>query len=188
MTDEHTEDDVDKLSASVDVENHDDNDLDVYLYIDGVYRKYKSISSGSKGDYGKYEFEEDEDALHSFKIEWFDPGTNETYEKIVRSYITSEEAVPLHVDKHTTKDMILLSDKTPISGSTHSTSTPTSTRSTGDSQPPSRNTPSSSVFRTDPTLSENSAGNNGSGPGITPLYTLIGFIAAGFALLQIRRS
>ena len=188
MTDEHTEDDVDKLIAYVDVENLDDNDLDVYLYIDGVYRKYKSISSGSKGDYGKYEFEEDEDALHSFKIEWFDPGTNVTYEKLVRSYITSEEAVSLHVDKHTTKDMILLSDKTPISGSTHSTSTPTSTRSTGDSQPPSRNTPSSSVFRTDPTLSENSAGNNGSGPGITPLYTLIGFIAAGFALLQIRRS
>ena len=188
MTDEHTEDDVDKLIAHVHVTNLDDDDPDVYLYIDGVYRKYKSISSGSTDNYGEYEFEEDEDALHSFRIEWLDPGTNETYEKIVRSYITTEEAVILYVDKHTEEDTILLSEETPTPVQARSTSTTTSTRSTGDSQPPSRNTPSSSVFRTDPTLSENSAGNNGSGPGITPLYTLIGFIAAGFALLQIRRS
>ncbi|MEA1868924.1 MAG: cohesin domain-containing protein, partial [Euryarchaeota archaeon] len=104
MTDEHTEDD-DKLSAHVYVKNLDDDDLDdVYLYIDEVYWKYKSISSGSVGDYGEYEFEEDENALHSFKIEWFDPGTDVTHEKIVRSYITTEEAVTLYVDKHTEED------------------------------------------------------------------------------------
>jgi len=117
-TDEHTEDD-DKISACVHVKNLDDGDLDaVYLYIDGVYRKYKSISSGSMGDYGEYEFEDDEDALHSFKIEWFDPGTDVTYEKIVRSYITTEEAVTLYVDKHTKEDIILLPDETPTPVST----------------------------------------------------------------------
>ena len=103
MTDKHTEDD-DKISAHVHVKNLDDDDLDVYLYIDEVYRKYKSISSGSVGNYGEYEFEEDEDALHSFKIEWFDPGTGEDYEKIIRSYITGEEAVTLYVDRHTEDD------------------------------------------------------------------------------------
>jgi len=103
MTDKHTEDD-DKLSAHVHVKNLDDDDLDVYLYIDEVYRKYKSISSGSVGDYGEYEFEEDEETLHSFKIEWFDPGTGGDYEKIIRSYITGEEAVTLYVDRHTEDD------------------------------------------------------------------------------------
>jgi hypothetical protein len=104
MTDKHTEDD-NKISAHVHVKNLDDDDLDeVYLYIDGVYWKYKSISSGSVGDYGEYEFEGDEETLHSFKIEWFDPGTGEDYEKIIRSYITGEEAVTLYVDRHTEDD------------------------------------------------------------------------------------
>ena len=54
-----SKDDADKLIAHVYVKNLDDDDLDeVYLYIDEVYRKYKSISSGSVGDYGEYEFDE----------------------------------------------------------------------------------------------------------------------------------
>ena len=186
MTDEHTEDD-DKLSAHVHVTNLDDDDPDVYLYIDGVYRKYKSISSGSTDNYGEYEFEDDEDALHSFKIEWFDPGTNETYEKIIRSYITSEEHVTLYVDKHTKEDIILLPDETPTPVSTRSASTATTSRSASDSQPSTRNTPSSTTFHIDPALSENSAENNGLGQGTT-WYTLIGLVAVLFALIQIRRS
>jgi hypothetical protein len=187
MTDEHTEDD-DKLSARVYVKNLDNDDLDVYLYLDEMYKKYKKISSnGSIGDYGEYEFEEDEDALHSFKIEWFDPGTDVTYEKIVRSYITTEEAVTLYVDKHTEEDIIILPDETPPPVSTHSTSTATTSQSASDSQPSIRNAPSSTTFHTDPTLSENFAGNNGLGQGIT-WHTLIGLIAVMFALIQIRRS
>jgi hypothetical protein len=42
--------------------------------------------------------------LHSFKIEWFDPGTGEDYEKIIRSYITGEEAVTLYVARHAEDD------------------------------------------------------------------------------------
>ena len=187
MTDEHTEDD-DKLSARVYVKNLDDDDLDVYLYIDEVYKKYKKISSnGSIGDYGEYEFEEDEDALHSFKIEWSDPRTDVTYEKIVRSYITTEEAVTLYVDKHTEEDIILLPDETPTPVSTRSTPTETTSRAASDSQPSIKNTPSSTTFHTDPTLSENSAEDNGLGQGST-WYTLIGLIAVMFALIQIRRS
>ena len=187
QTDEHAEDE-DELSAQVYVKNLDDDDLSVYLYLDGDYKKYMSIASNSTGYYDKYEFEEDEDALHSFKIEWFDPGTGEDYEKIIRSYITSEEAVTLYVDKRTEEDVMLSSNETPTPVSTRSASTTTPSRSASDSQPSPGKTPSSTPFHTDPTLSENPTGNNGLGQGITSLYTLIGFIAAGFALLQIRRS
>jgi len=164
-----------------DVNSLDDEDQTVHLYIDGDYKKYMSIASDRTGYYDKYEFEDDEDALHSFKIIWLDPETDEEYQKITRSYITGEEALTLYIDKHTKEDMILLSNETP---------TPVSTpaQSTGNSQPSVRNTASSTTFHTDPAPPENSAGNNGSGPGITPLYTLIGLLAVMFALVQIRRS
>ncbi len=186
LTEEHAEDE-DKISAYVYVNNLDDDNLNVYLYIDGNYKKYVNVASDSSEDYGEYEFEGDEETLHSFRIEWFDPGTEENYEKIARSHITSEEAVTLYIDKHTEEDIILLSDETLTSVSTRSTQTPTSTRSASDSQPSIRNTPSSTTFHTDPTLSENSAENNGLGQGIT-WYPLVGLIAVMFALIQIRRS
>jgi hypothetical protein len=184
LTDEHDEDE-DKISAQVYVNNLDDDDLNVYLYIDENYKKYMSITSNSSEDYGEYEFEDDEETLHSFKIEWFDPGTGEDYEKISRVYVTSEEAVTLYIDKHTEEDRILLPDETPTPVSTRSTSTATTSQSTSDSQPAVKNTPNSSVFHTDP-ISTTSAGSDGAGSGTTPFYTLIGFIAAVFALLKIR--
>ena len=186
LTDEHAEDE-DKISAHVYIKNLDDDDPNVYLYIDGDYKKYISIASNSTGDYGEYEFEEDEDTLHSFKIVWCDPGTDEEYEKITRSHITSEEAVTLYVDKHTEDDIILLPDETLTPVSTRSTSTATTSQSASDSQPSPGKTPSSTTFHTDPTLSENSAESNDLGQGII-WYTLIGLLAVVFALLQIRRS
>ena len=188
LTDEHDEDE-DKLSAQVYVNNLDDDDLNVYLYIDDEYREYKSISSDSVGDYGEYEFDEDEDELHAFKIEWFDPGTGEDYEKITRSYITGEEAVTLYIDKHTKEDIVVLPDETPTPVRTTSMPATTSTRSSGNPQPSIRNTPESTVSHTDPTPSEDSTEESAhSENGITPLYTLVGFIAAVFALFQIGRS
>ena len=186
QTDEHAED-KDKISAQVYAKNLDNDDLNVYLYIDDKYKTYMSISSNSTGDYGEYEFEGDEDALHSFKIIWHDLGTDEEYEKITRSYITSEEAITLYIDKHVEEDIILLSDETPTPVPTHSTPVTTPSRSAIDPQPPPSNTPGGTAFHTDPTLAENSAENNGLGHGITPFYTLIGLVAALFALLQIRR-
>ena len=188
MTDEHDEDE-DKLSAQVYVNNLDDDDLNVYLYIDDEYREYKSISSDSVGNYGEYEFDEDEDELHAFKIEWFDPGTGEDYEKITRSYITGEEAVTLYIDKHTKEDIVVLPDETPTPVRTTYTPATTSTRSSGNPQPSIRNTPESTVSHTDPAPSEDSTEESAhSENGITPLYTLVGFIAAVFALFQIGRS
>lgn len=186
-TDEHDEDE-DKISAQVYVNNLDDDDLNVYLYIDGNYKKYMSVSSNSSEDYGEYEFEEDEDTLHSFKIIWFDPGTGEDYEKITRSYITSEEAVTLYVDTHTKEDAPLLSEETPTPVQTTSTPATTSTRRVKESsEATSKNTPEGTTFHTNPELSEDSTEDTNSENGITPAYTLIGFIAAVFALIQIRR-
>jgi hypothetical protein len=184
MTDEHDEDE-DKISAQVYVNNLDDDDLNVYLYIDGNYKKYMSITSNSTEDYDEYEFKEDEDTLHSFRIEWFDPGTDEDYEKIVRSYITSEEAITIYIDKHTEEDMILLSAETPTTVPTSSTlsSTPTqtSTRSIKESQP----TPTTTHVSLTP--SDDHAGGNDLIHGITPAYTLVGLVAVVFVLIQIRR-
>ena len=180
LTDEHAEDE-DKISADVYIKNLDDDDPNVYLYIDGNYKKYMSISSNSTGDYGEYEFEEDEDTLHSFRIEWFDPGTGEDYEKISRIYITSEEAVTLYIDKHTEEDIMLLPDETPTTVSTPSTPIQTSTRSIKESQP----TPTATHIS--PTPSEDYTGGNDLGHSITPTYTLVGLIAVLFALIQIRR-
>ncbi len=180
LTDDYSEDE-DKISAQVYVNNLDDDDLNVYLYIDGNYKKYISVASGSSEDYGEYEFEEDEDTLHSFRIKWLDPGTDEDYEKISRIHLTSEEAVTLYVDKHTEEDIILLPDETPTTVSTTSTPIQTSTRSIKESQP----TPT--VPHISPTPSEDYTGGNDLGHRITPTYTLAGLIAVLFALIQIRR-
>ena len=182
LTDEHAEDE-DVISAHVYIKNLDDDDQNVYLYIDGNYKKYTSVSSNSTGDYGEYEFEEDEDPLHSFKIEWCDPGTGEEYEKITRSYITTEEAVTLYVDKHTEEDIILWSreTETPKTALVRSTPTPTSTRTVKEPTP----TPTkadTTVMQTNPTPM------GGFAEDITTIYAVIGLVAALFALLQIRRS
>jgi len=175
-TDEHTEDD-DKISAHVYVKNLDDDDLDVYLYIDEAYKKYKSVSSGSVGDYGEYEFEKDEDALHSFRIEWSDSGTGEDYEKVTRSYITGEEAVTLYIDKHTAMDMISLHEEV---------SNPVSIPYT-QSTAPKRTVEESGPTPTTPPPVEDYTEDGGMKQHISATCTLVAFVAVLFVLMQIRR-
>jgi len=187
LTDDYSEDE-DTISAHVYVNNLDDDDLNVYLYIDGNYKKYMSVASDSSEDYGEYEFEEDKEELHTFKIEWFDPGTGEDYEKITRSYITGEEAVTLYVDKHTEEDIVVLPDDAPTPIQTTSTLSTTSTRRVKESSGAApMSTPEGATFHTNPELSEDSTEDTHLENGITPLYTLVGFIAAVFALFQIKR-
>jgi len=156
-----------------------------------------SISSGNTGDYGENEFENDENALHSFKIEWFDPDTKENYEKITRSHITSQEAVTLYVDKHTEVDIIPVHEEDPKPVSTSSTLASSSTQSTN-GMPSSPATAGGSGMITDTTTQstkgtpssqiqvEDSTENNGLEHHIMSTYTLIGFIAFMFALIRIR--
>ncbi len=185
MTDEHTEDD-DKLSANVYVKNLDDDGPDVYLYIDGIYKKYKSIPSSGTGDYGEYEFEKDEDTLHSFRIEWVDPGTNVTYEKIVRSYITSEEAVTLYIDKHTKEDMVLLSETIPPVSTIKPSSTPAPTRTVKETTPTQTETQTTEMHM-DSALTQDSSEESDMKQHLSATCTLVAFVSVLFVLMQIRR-
>ena len=190
QTDEHAEDE-NKISSHVNIKNLDDDKLEVYLYIDGNYKKYLSISSGNTADYGEYEFEKDEKALHSFKIEWFDPVTEENYEKITREYIKREEAVTLYVDKHTEVDLIPVHEKDPNPVSTSSTPASSSTQSANGTPFSPTTAGGSGMIRDTTTQSspiqvEDSTENNGLEHKIVTTYTLIGFIAFMFALIRIR--
>ena len=186
MTDEHTEDD-DKLCANVYVKNLDNDALDVYLYIDGVYKKYKSIPSGGTGDYGEYECDECDDPLHLFRIEWFDH--NVTYEKIVRSYITGEEAVTLYVDKHTKEDIVSLSAaaQTPVSTISKSSSSSSSSSTRTVKEPTPRPTETQTTeMHTDHVLTQDSEESDMK-QHISATCTLVAFVSVLFVLMQIRR-
>ncbi|MEA1909288.1 MAG: hypothetical protein U9N43_09735, partial [Euryarchaeota archaeon] len=132
----------------------------------------------------EYEFEEDDDTLHLFRIEWFDPETNVTYEKIVRSYITSEEAVTLYVDKHTKEDIVLLSKDMPTPVSTISRSASTSTRTV--KEPTSHPTETQTTeMHTDSVMTQDSESDMKQ--HISATCTLVAFVSVLFVLMQIRR-
>ncbi|RZN44046.1 MAG: hypothetical protein EF813_00260 [Methanosarcinales archaeon] len=96
----HTNED-NRISARVYVKNNDDDCLDVYLYIDDVYKEYETIEADDTCDYEKDGYEFDEEGVHTFKIKWRDPDTYVEYEKLTRQYIKSEESITMYVDPHT---------------------------------------------------------------------------------------
>ncbi len=183
MTDEHTDED-NKISASVYVTNMDDDNLDVYLYLDSMYKKYKSIPSGSVGDYGEYEFEIDEYSLHLFKIEWLDPDTEITYEKVAREYVTSEMAVTMYVDNHTVPEEIPTVVPT---ASVSPVSTPGLTRTPAQTaEMHTTPTPTPNLL-SDTQPARSCAGDCAMEPEIGGVCTLVAFVAVLFVLMQIRR-
>ncbi len=178
---EHTDEDT-RISARVYVKNNDDDCLDVYLYIDDVYKKYELIEFDDTCEYEKEGYEFDEDGVHTFKIKWRDPDTEETYEKLTREYIKTEQSITMYVDPHTEDDLI-----TTASIPT-SSSVPQSSSSTSSPAPATLTTPIT-VLHTDPI----SAGGNDNGAGQSQsqyhhLYTLVGAIAILVAATQIRRD
>ncbi len=183
MTDEHTEED-NKIGASVYVKNMDDDTLDVYLYLDSVYKKYKSVSSGSVGDYGEYEFEIDENSLHLFKIEWLDPDTGINYEQITREHITGETAVTLYIDNHTAPEEIPTAVPTAFASPASTpglTLTPAQTAEMHTNPNPNPN------LLSDTQPAESYAGDCAMEPEIGAVCTLVAFVAVLFVLMQIRR-
>ncbi|MHC1574838.1 MAG: cohesin domain-containing protein [Candidatus Methanogasteraceae archaeon] len=183
MTDEHTDED-NKISASVYVKNMDDDSLDVYLYLDSVYKKYKSISSGSVGDCGEYEFEIDENSLHLFKIEWLDPDTGINYEKVTREHITGEMAVTMYVDNHTAPEEIPTAVST---ASAPPVSTPGLTRTPAQTAEIHTNPNPNSHLLSDTQPARSCAGDCAMEPEICGVCTLVAFVAVLFVLMQIRR-
>ena len=183
---EHADKDT-KISARVYVKNNDDDPADVYLDIDGKYKKYETIEAGDTCDYEEDGYEFDEKESHTFKIRWIDPDTDIEYEKITRQYIDTAESVTMQVDLHTEDDLIttsvLASDSSqPQQSST--TSLPASDTSAGSGTITPESQSPTTVFQTDPTSSGSGAG--GSQP-YHHIYTLVGVVAIVFAMMQIRR-
>ena len=202
--DEHDEDE-DKISAHIYVKNLDEDCLDVDLYIDDDFTERETISSGDTGDFGLHEFEKDEAGLHSFKIKWQDPGTEEEYEKIARQYIDNEEAVTIFIDPHTqtaASSPYEESSEVPAPGlasfSASSASSPPSSPAPAD-QPPSTSSvsspssasaevqpPSDTTFHANPVSSN--TGDDRFGYHLVTAYILIGLVAVLFAMSRFRRS
>ncbi len=187
VTDEHIEDDY-EISASVRMKNLDDDDLDVYLYVDSDYETYMSISPGETGEYGKYEFEDDEDTVHVFKIEWYDPDTGKDYEKITTRHITDEEeVVTMHVDKHVERDIISVPEAVPSPKPTQIDRKPdeTSVLTAGVTNIADAGETEVTEIRTNTTLATTRDG--GSENSISAVCILIASVALLFALMQFKR-
>ena len=190
---EHTDEDT-RISARVYVKNNDDDCLDVYLYIDDVYKKYEPIEADDTCEYETDGYEFDEEGVHSFKIKWCDPDTAVEYEKLTRQYIKSEESITMYVDPHTEDDLITTasirtSSSVPKSSSSTSSPAPATSTGSGTSESSSTTTPTIpiTVLHTDPL----STGSNGAGRSQSQyhhLYTLVGAIAIIVAATQIRRT
>ena len=183
---EHADKDT-KISARVYVKNNDDDPADVFLNIDGKYKKYETIEAGDTCDYEEDGYEFDEKESHTFMIRWIDPDTDIEYEKITRQYIDTAESVTMQVDLHTEDDLITTSvlalDSSPPKQSS-TTSPPVSDTSAKSGTVTSESQSSTTVFHTDPTSSGSGAG--GSQP-YHHTYTLVGVVAIVFAMMQIRR-
>ena len=179
-TDEHADADTNIL-ARVYVKNLDDDALNVYLYIDDKYKKYETIEFDDTCEYEDDGYEFDEEGVHSFKIKWRDPDTEEEYEKIIREYIKSEDAIMLYVDKHTEEDIVTTTSVSKlVSTSSTSISNPAPTTDTASLLP---TTASNAISPTYPVQNN----SNGMGNRIATTYTLIGIIAIAFTVVQLRR-
>ncbi len=193
VTDEHVEDDC-EISACVCTKNLDDDDLDVYLYVDSDYEKHISILAGETAEYGKYEFEDDEDTIHVFKIEWYDPDTRKEHEKITTICITDEEeVVTMHVDKHVERDITSVPEVTPPPKPTQTGRTPdgapVSTAAGADTADVTdiADADATDVTEIQTNLALATTVEGGSERNISAVCILIASIALLFALMQFKR-
>ena len=109
----------DKISTHVYVMNLDDDDLDVYLYIDEFFKYFEDrVSPGYTREFGEsdvYEymfppFDTGEfggsdgykltEGVHTFRIEWYDPDTGKEHQTTRECLIERDVAVTLYAEKH----------------------------------------------------------------------------------------
>jgi len=86
-----------KARVTVFVMNRDDDSLDIELYIDGAFKKSDSVSKNNKEEFSSYSLDE---GTHEFEIRWYDPDTDEWYEKTEEHTITGVTAITLMTDEH----------------------------------------------------------------------------------------
>ena len=117
----------DKISTHVYVMNLDDDDLDVYLYIDEFFKDFEDrVSSGYTREFGESdvyeymfppfdtgEFGESDgykltEGVHTFRIEWYDPDTGKEHQTTRECLIKRDVAVTLYAEKHDRGDAALV--------------------------------------------------------------------------------
>lgn len=194
------DEDEDRISAHIYTKNLDDDELDVHLYIDDDFIGYETIQSGETGDFGLHEFERDEVGSHPFRIEWYDPGTGEDYEKIIRRYIDSDESITIFIDPHTRTAASSPCEESPevpalgLASLSASAAAPASSPAPADQPPLPSSAPSASAeaqppsdttFHTNP-ISSNT-GDDRFGYRLVTAYILIGIVAVLFAMSRFRR-
>jgi len=187
------DEDEDRISAHVYAKNLDDDELDVHLYIDDDFIGYETIQSGEIGDFGLHEFERDEVGSHPFRIEWYDPGTGEDYEKITRRYIDSDESITIFVDEHASseesyvyEEFVEVSSPTTFSSSSLSASSSPAPAPTASHAPSaSTETAADTALHTKPV--SNSNRGDAFGHHLATAYILIGIVAVLFAMTRFRR-
>ncbi|MHC1575142.1 MAG: cohesin domain-containing protein [Candidatus Methanogasteraceae archaeon] len=197
---EHADEDT-EISARVYVKNNDDDPVDVFLHIDGTYKKCETIEAGDTCDYEEDGYEFDEKESHTFEIKWIDPDTDVEYEKITRRYIETAESVTMQVDSHTEDDLITTTS-VPASDSSSSKSPSLQSRSApatsaaldtsaGSGTSTSESESSTTALQTDPASAGSDDNSSGSGAGDSQpyqhLYSLVGVVAIVFAMMHIRR-
>ena len=97
----------DKISTHAYVMNLDDDDLDVYLYIDGLFKDFANrVSPGytrefceSDGYFSRPDGYKLTEGLHTFRIEWYDPDTGNEHQTTRECLITRDVAITLYTKK-----------------------------------------------------------------------------------------
>ncbi|MEA1905762.1 MAG: cohesin domain-containing protein [Euryarchaeota archaeon] len=100
-TDEHDED-GDGVSTHVYVKNLDDDRLDAHLYIDESFKDFEGrISPGYTREFGRSDGYKLTEENHTFRIEWYDPDTEQEHQVIKECLVTGDGAsVTLYIEKH----------------------------------------------------------------------------------------
>jgi len=100
-TDEHSEE-GDGVSTHIYAKNLDDDRLDVYLYIDGLFKDfYDRIPPGYTKEFGRSDGYKLTEGNHTFRIEWYDHDTEKEHQTTRECFITGD-AVPvtIYIEKH----------------------------------------------------------------------------------------
>ena len=101
---------AEKFEVNVMLRNDNDEDLEAYLYVDGVYEKLKTAKKKSTTDFGKFDLEE---GTHVLAVRWQDPATKIEYEKRKTIRISGKEAITFYAPAGMTFEEVEEKDAAP---------------------------------------------------------------------------
>jgi hypothetical protein len=95
----------DKIGTHVYVMNLDDDDLDVYLYIDEFFKDFEDrVSPGYTREFGGSDGYKLTEGVHTFRLKWYDPDTGKEHQTTRECLITRDAAITIYTEKHDCED------------------------------------------------------------------------------------